>query len=220
MSRLTLVGGNRNYSSWSLRPWILLKHLGLEFEDVRIALDTPAFHSEIERWSPTRKVPVLLDGGVHVWESIAIVEYLDERSGGRAWPQDVAARAHARSISAEMHAGFQALRSAYPMNVRARDRRVATTPELAAAIARIDAIWSDCRRRYGALGPWLFGDYCAADAMYAPVAFRFRTYGTAGLGAESIAYVDTVVADPLVRPWIAAAEAERERIEHEEVGLP
>lgn len=218
MSGLVLVGGNRNYSSWSLRPWILLRHLGLEFKDVRLALDTPEFHAEIERWSPARKVPVLVDGELRIWESIAIVEYLNDRSGGRAWPQDVAARAHARAIAAEMHAGFQALRAQYPMNIRARDRRVPLTPELAAAIARIDAIWTDCRRRYGAMGPWLFGDYCAADAMYAPVAFRFRTYGTSGLGAESIAYVDTVVADPLVQPWVEAAVAERETIEHEEVG--
>lgn len=218
MSGLVLVGGNRNYSSWSLRPWILLRHLGLEFKDVRLALDTPEFHAEIERWSPARKVPVLVDGELRIWESIAIVEYLNDRSGGRAWPQDVAARAHARAIAAEMHAGFQALRTQYPMNIRARDRRVPLTPELAAAIARIDAIWTDCRHRYGAIGPWLFGDYCAADAMYAPVAFRFRTYGTSGLGAESIAYVDTVVADPLVQPWVEAAVAERETIEHEEVG--
>lgn len=219
MSGLTLVGGNRNYSSWSLRPWILLRHLGLEFADVRLPLDTPEFHAQIERWSPARKVPVLVDGELHVWESIAIFEYLDEKSGGRAWPRDVAMRAHARAISAEMHAGFQALRAAYPMNIRARERRVTLTPELSAAIARIDAIWTDCRRRHGALGPWLYGDYCAADAMYAPVAFRFRTYGTAGLGAESIAYVDTVVDDPLVQPWVTDALAERERIEHEEVGL-
>lgn len=219
MPGLTLVGGNRNYSSWSLRPWILLQHLGLEFTDVRLPLDTPQFHAEIERWSPARKVPVLVDGDLRVWESIAILEYLDEKSGGRAWPQDVAARAHARAIAAEMHAGFQALRSGYPMNVRARGRRVPLTPELSAAIARIDSIWTDCRRRYGALGPWLFGAYTAADAMYAPVAFRFRTYGTDGLGPESIAYVDTVVGDPLVQPWVAAAVAEHERIEHEEVGL-
>ena len=219
MSGVTLVGGNRNYSSWSLRPWILLRHLGLEFADVQLPLDTPQFHAEIERWSPARKVPVLVDGDLRDWESIAIVEYLNEKSGGRAWPEDFAARAHARAIAAEMHAGFQAPRSAYPMNVRARDRRVRLTPELAAAIARIDAIWTDCRRRYGALGPWLFGAYSAADAMYAPVAFRFRTYGTQGLGAESIAHVDTVVQDPLLQPWLAAAEAEPERIEHEEVGL-
>lgn len=219
MSGLTLVGGNRNYSSWSLRPWILLRHLGLACTDVRLALDTPEFHAQIERWSPARKVPVLVDGELRVWESIAIFEYLDEKSGRRAWPKDVAARAHARAIAAEMHAGFQALRAGYPMNIRARGRRVPLTPELSAAIARIDAIWCDCRRRYGALGPWLFGDYSAADAMYAPVAFRFRTYGTAGLGAESIAYVDTVVGDPLVQPWVSEAHAEQERIEHEEVGL-
>jgi glutathione S-transferase len=219
MSGLTLVGGNRNYSSWSLRPWILLRHLGLEFTDLRLPLETPQFHAEIGRWSPAGKVPVLADGGLRVWESLAILEYLDEKSGGRAWPRDAAARAHARALAAEMHAGFQPLRSAYPMNIRARDRRVPMTAELAAAIARIDALWTDCRSRHGAAGPWLFGGYSAADAMYAPVAFRFRTYGSAGLGAQSRAYLDTVVDDPLVQPWVAAAAAETERIGHEEVGL-
>jgi glutathione S-transferase len=220
MTRPTLVIGNRNYSSWSLRPWILLRHLGLEFDEVRLPLDTPQFAAEVGRWSPSGKVPVLVDGELRAYESIAIVEYANELAGGRAWPADRTRRAHARSIAAEMHGGFQALRSAYPMNVRARNRRVPMTPELAAAIARLDAAWTDCRARYGADGPWLFGQYSAADAMYAPVAFRFQTYGSTGLGAASLDYVRTTLADPLLQPWIAAAEAETEVVGHDEAGAP
>jgi glutathione S-transferase len=220
MPRPTLVIANRNYSSWSLRPWILLRHLGLEFDEVRLLLDTPQFAGEVGRWSPSGKVPVLVDGDVRVFESLAILEYANELADGRAWPADRARRAHARSVSAEMHAGFQPLRSAYPMNIRARNRRVPMTAELAASIARLDTLWSECRRQYGAGGPWLFGEYSAADAMYAPVAFRFRTYGTSGLGAASIAYMQTLLDDPLLQPWIAAAEAETETVGADEAGAP
>ena len=220
MTALTLVIGNRNYSSWSLRPWILLRHLGLEFAEVRLPLDTPEFAREIGRWSPSGKVPVLVHGDLRVHESTAILEYANELADGRAWPADRARRALARSVAAEMHAGFQPLRSAYPMNVRARGRKVPMTDELAASIRRMDALWTECRARHGAGGPWLFGEYTAADAMYAPVAFRFRTYGTAGLGVASLGYVDTLLADPLLQPWIAAAEAETERVAHDEAGEP
>lgn len=219
MPPLTLVIGNRNYSSWSLRPWILLRHLGIAFDEVRLPLDTPEFDAKIGRWSPSRRVPVLVDGELRVWESLAIAEYAVEKAG-RGWPADPAARAVARAVSAEMHAGFQALRSAYPMNVRARNRRVPTTPALAASIRRMDELWTACRTRHGAGGPWLFGEYSVADAMYAPVAFRFRTYGTAGLGPVSLAYVATVLEDPLLQPWIAAAEAETERVAADEAGEP
>jgi glutathione S-transferase len=218
MPDLTLVIGNRNYSSWSLRPWILLQHLGIDCAIVRLPLDTPEFAREIGRWSSSGKVPVLVHGDLRVYESIAIAEYANELSGGRAWPQDPARRALARSAAAEMHGGFQALRGAYPMNLRARKRRVAMTPELAASIARVDALWSGHRARFGTDGPWLFGEYSAADAMFAPVALRFRTYGDAGLGDASRAYAATLVADPLLQPWIAAAEAETEIIGADEAG--
>jgi glutathione S-transferase len=220
MTDLTLVIGNRNYSSWSLRPWILLRHLDLPFAEVRLPLDTPEFAREIGRWSPSGKVPVLVHGDLRVHESIAIVEYTNELAGGRAWPADRARRALARSVAAEMHGGFQALRGAYPMNVRARGRKVPMSAELAAAIRRLDTLWTECRARHAADGPWLFGEYSAADAMYAPVAFRFRTYGTTGLGAESLAYMETVLADPCLQPWIAAAVAETERVAHDEAGEP
>jgi len=216
---LTLVVGNRNYSSWSLRPWILLNHLGLPFREVRLALDTPEFEAHVGRYSPTRRVPVLVDGELAVWESIAILEYLSELAGGAGWPADRAARALARAACAEMHAGFAALRSAYPMNIRARNRRVPTTAALEASVRRVDALWSECRERYGVGGPWLFGAYSAADAMFLPVAFRFQTYGTHGLGPLARGYMASALADPLVEPWVSAAEAEAETIASEELGL-
>jgi glutathione S-transferase len=219
MSPLTLVVGNYNYSSWSLRPWALMKHLGLEFREQRIVLDTPAFAAEVARYAAAGKVPVLVDGELVVWESIAILEYASELAGGRGWPEPRATRAEARAVAAEMHGGFAPLRNAYPMNIRARDRRVPMTAELAAAIARIDALWSSCRRRYAAGGPWLFGSYTAADAMYLPVAFRFQTYGATGLGAESRAYVATALADPVIEPWVRTALAEPETVANDEAGL-
>jgi glutathione S-transferase len=218
MSELELVIGNRNYSSWSLRPWILIQHLGLRCREIRVALDTPTFAREIARFSPTLRVPVLIDGELSVWESSAILEYLSELTGGAGWPADRAARAVARAVVAEMHAGFGALRNAYPVNIRARGRRVPMNPELAAAIARIDALWTECRQRFGAAGPWLFGGYSAADAMYLPVAFRFQTYGSAGLGPVAREYLAHALADPLLEPWVAAAVAETETIEHDEAG--
>jgi len=216
-SDLTLVIGNRNYSSWSLRPWIFMTHAGLAFDTVRLRLDTPQFAASIGRYSPAQRVPVLLHGALRVWESIAIIEYAVELAG-RGWPAERAARAEARALAAEMHAGFQALRDAYPMNVRARGRSVPGSPALAASIQRIDALWSDCRRRHASAGPWLFGEYSAADAMYAPVALRFNTYGTAGLGAAAQAYVATAVGDPLLQPWLAEAMAEPEVIARDEAG--
>ncbi len=220
MTDLTLVIGNRNYSSWSLRPWILIQHLGLACREIRLVLDTPAFAAEVGRYSPTHRVPVLIDGALTVWESTAILEYLSDLKGSAGWPADRAARAIARAVTAEMHSGFAALRSGYPMNIRARDRRVPANATLSAAIARIDALFADCRERFGAAGPWLFGSYSAADAMYLPVAFRFQTYGLEGLGGAARAYVATAVGDPLVAPWVRAAVDEPEIIEHEEVGRP
>jgi len=217
MSRPLLVLGSKNYSSWSLRPWILLKHLGVDFEEVVLQLDTEQFRQEIDKYSPTGRVPVLIDGDVRVWDSLAICEYAGEQAGQwrgelpgselRAWPADPGARAHARSLCAEMHSGFQALRAGCPMNVRALNVRVRMTPALASDIARIDRIWSGCRQRFGASGPWLFGNYTAVDAMFAPVALRFRSYG-AQLSSRSREYLETVLGDPLLGEWIVAAEAE------------
>jgi glutathione S-transferase len=223
MTRPLLVLGSKNYSSWSLRPWILLKHLGVDFEEVVLQLDTEQFRQEIDKYSPTRRVPVLIDGDVRVWDSLAIAEYAGERLAHwrgdpeiRIWPADPAARAHARSLCAEMHSGFQALRNSCPMNVRARHVKVRMTPELASDTARIDRIWSGCRQRFSGAGPWLFGEYSAADAMFAPVAFRFRTYG-AQLSARSREYLETVLNDPLMIEWTAAAEIEDHRMARNEV---
>lgn len=214
---LTLVIGNRNYSSWSLRPWMLLRALGLPFREVQVQLDTPEFRAEIARWSPAGRVPVLRDGNLCIWDSLAICEYVCEIAG-RGWPRDRLARAHARSISAEMHSGFHALRSQWPMNVRAHRRRTTMTPELAADIARIDAIWADCRDRHAPQGPWLFGEYSVADAMYAPVVMRFRTYG-AQLGVSAAAYHAHALADPILAEWIAAGEREPWIIAADEAGI-
>jgi glutathione S-transferase len=208
---LTLVIGNKNYSSWSLRAWMLLQHLGLEFEELVLPLYTPAFAGEIRRYSPAGRVPVLLDGKLHVWDTLAIAEYLAEKTG-RGWPADRAARARARSLSAEMHSGFQALRTSCPFNARARGKRVAESPELRADIERIDDIWRETRELYGQGGPWLFGDYSIADAMYSSVVLRFRTYGI-DLSAPSSAYRNTVLSDPPLLEWLRAAHAEPLRVE-------
>jgi glutathione S-transferase len=215
---LTLVIGNRNYSSWSLRPWILLKHLGLPFSEVLLPLDTPEFAQKIHAYSPTGRVPVLRDGELVVAESIAIMEYASELAHGAGWPTDPAARALARAAAAEMHAGFGALRSACPMNLRARDRRVAITPAIRACIERIDALWTGARTHHGDDGPWLFGGYCAADAMYLPVALRFRTYGLDGLGPVAQDYMTTLLSDPLFQPWLDAALAETWVVPSDEAG--
>ena len=216
MSDLTLVIGNRNYSSWSLRPWMLLKHLGLEFREMLIRLDTPATKDEIEKYGPSGRVPVLLDGELRVWESLAICEYVAELSG-RGWPADPAARAVARSVSAEMHSGFANLRMEWPMNARARNRRTVITPGLESDIDRVDEIWNDCRRRFGAAGPWLFGEYSVADAMYAPVVLRFNTYG-ARVSETARWYMAAALEDAALQSWLAASKAEPWTLPGGEIG--
>lgn len=218
MSALTLVIGTRNYSSWSLRPWILLRHLGLEFTEHPIPLDTPEFEAEIGKFSPTRRVPVLVHGDLMVWDSMAICEYASELAGGRGWPSVSRVRALARSAAAEMHSGFPALRAACPMNARATGRRVPMTPALAADLRRIDAVWSGCRRDHGDRGPWLFGDFSVADAMYAPVALRARTYGLP-LSSLATRYLETMLADPHLAEWVADAGRDTQVIPHDEAGV-
>jgi glutathione S-transferase len=216
MSELQLTIGNKNYSSWSLRPWILLKHLGLSFTERLIPLDTPEFARDVAIISPTRRVPVLRNDDLLVWDSLAICEYVCELAG-RGWPAAQDARAVARAVSAEMHAGFSILRSQWPMNARAAGRRTAANPERTADITRVEELWADCRRRFGAGGPWLFGEYSVADAMYAPVVLRLRTYG-ARLRETSTEYVTTVLGDNHMQDWLAAAEAESWTIEASEIG--
>ena len=204
---LKLVIGDKNLSSWSLRPWILLKHLGFAFEEIRLPLDTRRFHAEIGRYSASRRVPVLLDGELRVWDSLAICEYLNEKAVGHAWPAETAARALARSISAEMHSGFQGLRSSWSMKAAARNLDVPLGPAALADVARIDEIWTGCREERPSGGPWLFGRYSIADAMYTPVVLRFNTYG-AQLSAGARGYVETALQDPHLQEWIRGAEHE------------
>jgi glutathione S-transferase len=210
MPNLVLVIGNKAYSSWSLRPWLLMRQAGIPFDEVRLSLYAEGAKQNILQHSPAGKVPVLKDGGLTIWDSLAICEYLAERHPEKQlWPAGVAARAHARAISAEMHSGFTNLRTQMPMNVRREIPGRARTPEVAAEIARIETIWSDCRSHHGANGPFLFGAFCIADAMYAPVVSRLRTYGVALSGAAA-QYAGVIHALPTMQEWIAGARAETE----------
>jgi glutathione S-transferase len=204
---MLLVIGNKNYSSWSLRPWLAMRVLGLDFEEKRIALYTPQAKAEILRHSPAGKVPILVDGGTVVWDSLAILEYLAERQaagqGAGLWPSDRSERARARSLAAEMHSGFAQLRTHMSMNVRQRHPGKGRTPEVLAEIERVQQIFD------AAKGPFLFGGFGAVDAMYAPVVLRFRTYGVAVNNQE---YVERVLSLPAMREWIEAAEREAESI--------
>ncbi len=202
---LSLVIGNKNYSSWSFRPWIAMKAVGIPFGETVISLDAPDFKERLLKISGTGKVPTLVDGNVHVWESLAILEYLADRFPDRGlWPSDPGARAHARAIAAEMHAGFVPLRQALPMNMWRPVRSRELTVEVTANVRRIDAMWTDCRLRFGADGAFLFGRFGAADAMYAPVVSRFYTYAVE-VGAASRVYMEAVMALPAWTEWHAAA---------------
>ena len=217
MSKPLLVIGNKNYSSWSLRAWLMLKHVGINFDEMRISLFVAGYKEKLFSISPAGKVPVYSEGDLLVWDTLAIGEYLYETHLA-LWPADKAARARARSVSAEMHSGFIPLRKGMPMNIRAHGRKVASSPELEADIMRIKNIWRELRTQYAEAGPWLFGQYSIADAMFAPVAFRFLTYGVTEPGAVDD-YVQTVARDPLVQEWLQAAAMEQEVIASSEVGV-
>jgi glutathione S-transferase len=206
---LKLVIGNKNYSSWSMRPWLALRANDIAFEEVFIPLYTgDADKQRILGVTRSGKVPALVDGDVTVWDSLAIIEYLAERfPDARLWPEDRASRAHARSISAEMHSGFMALRSECPMNLHRPVRGIALSEDARANIARIQAIWLECRKRHGKRGPFLFGAFGAADAMFAPVVYRFRTFAIE-VASEVQAYMDTMLALPAVQEWTEAGLAE------------
>ncbi|MSP48016.1 MAG: glutathione S-transferase family protein [Alphaproteobacteria bacterium] len=214
---LTLVVGNKNYSSWSMRPWLALKKTGIAFEEIVIPLDRPETRAEIFKHSPSGFVPTLKDDELTVWESLAICEYLAERfPDARLWPQDPSARAIARSVSAEMHAGFSALRTNMPMNVRGNLPGKGRAPGVQEDVNRISAIWRDCRARFGTSGPYLFGGFSIADAMFAPVVSRFVTYQVE-LDADTKAYVNTMWADPAMAAWIEGARREPWVIEKSEL---
>jgi glutathione S-transferase len=217
---LRLVIGNKNYSSWSMRPWIAMKVAGIPFEEEVISLDAADFKSRVGRISGTGKVPALADGTVQVWESLAILEYLAERyPDARLWPADPAARATARAVAAEMHAGFVPLRRHLPMNMARPMIRRELPAEVQANVRRIDALWTDCRTRHGADGAFLFGAFGAADGMYAPVVARFHTYAVE-VGAVARAYMEAVMALPAWREWRTAALAEPWVLAEDEVDWP
>jgi glutathione S-transferase len=210
MAVLKLAIGNKNYSSWSMRPWLALRASNIPFEETLIPLytDNPADKNRIIAFSRAGKVPVLVDGDITVWDSLAIIEYVAERFPEvKLWPDDRAARAHARSVSAEMHSGFVPLRSECGMNLHRPVRAVTLSADAQANVARIDEIWRECRERYGASGPFLFGRFGAADAMFAPVVHRFRTYAIE-VCPQSRAYMETMMALPAFQEWTKDGLAE------------
>ena len=213
---MKLVIANKNYSSWSLRPWLLLRHSGIAFEEVRLSFNAPDFKQRVLQFSPAGRVPVLIDGGLAVWDSLAIAEYAAEKFPDKQlWPRDARQRAEARSICAEMHAGFQALRNHMAMNVSAMLAGLGWNVEVQRDIDRISAIWSGLRARYGAAGPFLFGRFTIADAYYAPVVTRFNTYRPQ-LAPALEEYMQTMLALPALQEWFAGAAQENEFVAHDE----
>lgn len=220
--KMKLLIGNKCYSSWSLRPWLLMTAKGIAFDEVLVLLDEPGFRDTVLGHAPGSggTVPCLVHGAVAVWETLAIVEYLAEQFPNmRIWPEEAAARAHARAISSEMHAGFSALRSACHMNLGKRYATKDRGPDVAKNVARITEIWRDARSRFGAGGPFLYGDFSAADAMYAPVVTRFETYAIA-VDPVSRAYMDAVLNHPAYRQWLEAALNEPWIVAHDESDEP
>ena len=217
MSDYTLYIGNKNYSSWSLRPWLAMKVAGIEFEEKLILLFDDDWKANIAKVSPSARVPVLTDGDLTLWETMAILEYLAERHPDKGlWPEDVNARAIARAVSNEMHAGFTALRGNMPMNIRKSHPGKGMGEGVADDIARICEIWNDCRKRFGADGPFLFGKFCNADAMFAPVVSRLTTFAVE-LDAVSAAYRDAVQALPEMIEWSDAGRAEPWTVSEDEI---
>lgn len=212
MAKPVLVIGNKAYSSWSLRPWLLMRQASIDFEEVRLPLYTETWTANISRYSPSGKVPALIDGEVRIWDSLAICEYLAEKHPEKQlWPRERAARAMARAVSAEMHSGFPNLRSNMAMNVRRELPGRGRTPETLRDVSRVKALWNECRSGFGSQGRFLFGAFTIADAMYAPVASRFKTYAVE-LDPVCQAYVDAIHALPAMQRWISEATAETEVI--------
>lgn len=209
MSDLTLYIGDKNLSSWSLRPWLALKHAGIPFKEKIFKLNQPTTNAEISAASPTGLVPCLVADGFTIWDSLAILEYIAEAFPDRKlWPADKRGRARARSVSAEMHSGFVDLRKNWPMKFADVALRHSPIPEVRKNIDRIAGVWSDCRKEFGASGPFLFGAFSVADCMYAPVVSRFTTYGPVELPKEAAAYRDMIFALPAMKEWGEGAAAE------------
>lgn len=221
---MKLLIGNKCYSSWSLRAWLLLAAKGIPFQEVLVLLDEPGFKDGVYAHAPQSggTVPTLIDGDVAVWETLAIAEYLHERFPEHGiWPKDVAARAHARAVSSEMHASFQALRNACPMNLGKRYATRDRGSDVAKNVARISAIWQEARDRFGGKvgGPFLYGEFSAADAMFAPVVTRLDTYAIS-VDADAAEYMQAVLALPAYRQWLGAALKEHWIVAHDEVDEP
>jgi glutathione S-transferase len=212
---MQLVIGNKNYSSWSLRPWLLLSHFNILFEEIRIPLYQAGSHRQLAEYSPSMKVPVLIDGDLSIWDSMAIAEYVSENLlDGRGWPSHMRNRAVARAYCAEMHAEFRALRTEMPMNCRAA-RRVHLSEQAQRDVRRIDGLWEDALDRHD--GPWLFGDFSIADCMFAPVVSRFATYRVE-VSEASEQYMKNILTLPAMQRWYDAAIAEQAIIAQSEVG--
>ena len=213
---MKLVIGNKNYSSWSLRPWLVLREAGIPFEEETIRFGDPDFNERVRRYSPAGRVPVLVDGDLTIWDSLAIAEYLAEKfPEKKLWPEARAARAHARSICAEMHAGFGHLRGRMPMNCEAALPLGALEVVVLRDIERVTEIWRDARASFGAEGPFLFGRFSIADAYFAPVVWRFTTYATP-LPPQAQAYVETMTNLASMKAWLAAARTENEFVDFDE----
>ena len=216
---MKIITASKNYSSWSLRGWLAVKLSGLAFDEVILTLDVPDFYEDIKKYSPTNCVPVLHHGEAVIWDSLAIIDYINHLCPSlKLWPDSAAAFGHAKAISAEMHSGFMALRSAAPMNIRRKYTGLELSDAVAKDVARIDAIWSETWKTFGANGNFLFGDFSAADIMYAPVIFRFQTYDLPRSDISD-AYIKAMLSHPAMQEWAHSAMQETEVLEREELAL-
>ena len=217
MSILTLIIGNKNYSSWSLRPWILMKHFQVNFKEKRIALFTDNTTDELTAYDSDLKVPILQDDDLVVWDSFSILEYISEQYlEGRGWPADKNARSIARSISSEMHSSYSNIRNELPMNCRKKFENIQLSQDATREVQRIKELWRKCRTEYGSKGEWLFGEYSIADAMFSPIALRFDGYNIR-LGGVEANYIKSVLGHPAIVEWVEAGKLEKEVIEAAEI---
>lgn len=219
MSDLTLIIGNKNYSSWSLRPWIFMKQHQLDFKEIRVALFTKTTNEQLSQYNSDFKVPILQDGDLVLWDSLSILEYLSEQYlDSRGWPGEINARAIARSISCEMHSSYSHLRHELPMNCRKQFQNIQLSAQATTEIQRITGLWRNCRTKYGDNGEWLFGQYTIADAMFAPIALRLHGYSIA-LDTIEQSYVQSVLNQPSIKQWMEAGRIEQEVIEEDEIDV-